>query len=299
MAGQNRVMDHLFDSVVPLVEARGDERRVAVDGQSELGEIVRANREAVEIFEKLVGEDDVGRDLAHHDELEVVLSALESVCAKGLDDGSGLVERAHERDHDFDVVEPHLFPHALHGLAFEREASGEFFRDVARRAAKANHRVLFVGLVARAREKVRIFVGFEVRQANDDFLWMKGRAEHRDPLGELVHVKAHRIRVAAYALAHRRLQVHGQLVELEKCARMNADHVVNDELEPCEPDTCVRERGEVKCSFRVAHVHRHVERDLRHRVESNAVHVELEGAVIDESRIALGAAHRHGLTRMQ
>ena len=80
---------------------------------------------------------------------------------------------------------------------------------------------------------------------------------------------------------------------------MNADHVIDDELEPGETDACVRERGEVKSSFRVAHVHRHVERDLRHRVERNPVHVEFECAVVDDSRIALGAAHRHGLIRMQ
>ena len=42
-----------------------------------------------------------------------------------VDDAARFIERAHERDHDFDVFETHLFTDALDGATFEREALGE------------------------------------------------------------------------------------------------------------------------------------------------------------------------------
>ena len=46
---------------VALVEAAGDERGVAVQAEGQLGHVVGADREAVEVLEELVGEHRVGR----------------------------------------------------------------------------------------------------------------------------------------------------------------------------------------------------------------------------------------------
>jgi hypothetical protein len=45
---------------------------VAIQAERELGEVVRADREAVEDVEELVGQQRVGGHLAHHDDLEAV-----------------------------------------------------------------------------------------------------------------------------------------------------------------------------------------------------------------------------------
>ena len=65
----NRHGQHDLDRVVALVEGRRDgPARVAVDGERELRHVVRADREAVEVLEKIIGEQRVRRNLAHHDD---------------------------------------------------------------------------------------------------------------------------------------------------------------------------------------------------------------------------------------
>ena len=51
--------DHLLDALVPLVIVEGDDRAVAIDAEGELGEIVRADREAVEQLREPIDQDDV------------------------------------------------------------------------------------------------------------------------------------------------------------------------------------------------------------------------------------------------
>ena len=62
--------------------AFGDDARIAVERQRQLRHVVRADREAVEVLEELVGQNRVGRDLAHHDDAQAVLAALEAVLAR-------------------------------------------------------------------------------------------------------------------------------------------------------------------------------------------------------------------------
>jgi hypothetical protein len=63
----------------------------------------------------------------------------------------GLAHGAHEGHHDLDVGQPHVVAHALERLALHREGVAELAADVAAGAAKAEHRVLFIGLVAACR----------------------------------------------------------------------------------------------------------------------------------------------------
>src|SRR5690606_41180668 len=46
---------------VALVEAFGDQARIAVETERELRQVVRADREAVEMLEELLGQQGVGR----------------------------------------------------------------------------------------------------------------------------------------------------------------------------------------------------------------------------------------------
>ena len=82
LAGLDGQLEHVQHRRVALVEAAGDQAGVAVDAQGQLGHVVGADREAVEVLQELVGDHRVGRDLAHHHDLEVVLAALEPVLGR-------------------------------------------------------------------------------------------------------------------------------------------------------------------------------------------------------------------------
>ncbi len=70
---------------------------------------------------------------------------------------------------------------------------------------------------------------------------------------------------------------------------MDADVLVDDELQTGQADAVVGNGGDVECVFRVAHVHH----DLRARplqvLEVHALHVVLEDAVVDIADLPLGA----------
>jgi hypothetical protein len=153
-----------LDGRVAFVEGVGHQAGVAVQAQGELGQVVRADREAVEVLEELLGQQGVGGDLAHHDELELVFAALEAVLGQQVDHALGFVEVAHEGHHHLHVGEAQLVAHLLHGGAFEFEAVAEAVGDVARGAAEAEHRVFFFRLVDLAAEQLAVFVRLEVGQ---------------------------------------------------------------------------------------------------------------------------------------
>ncbi len=145
------ICSSFFTAVVALVEQLGDDGGVAIQAERELRHVVRADRHAVEVFEVLVREQRVGRQLAHHDDLQIVLAALQAIRGQQLGDRSRFLERAHERHHHLHVGQAHLVAHALQCAALELEAGAERFIDVARGAAEAEHRILFERLVLRGR----------------------------------------------------------------------------------------------------------------------------------------------------
>ena len=67
---------------VALVEARGHQAESRSTPEGQLGQVVRADREAVEVLEELLGDDRVGRHLAHHHDLQVVLAAAQAVLGR-------------------------------------------------------------------------------------------------------------------------------------------------------------------------------------------------------------------------
>jgi hypothetical protein len=143
--GLDRHRQQLLHCRVPLVEQVRDDRRVAVQAQAELGQVVGADREAVEDLQELIGEQCVGRHFAHHDDLQAVLALLQAVLFQHLDDLAAFFQGAHERNHDPQVVQAHFVAHAQHGLALQREGGREARVDVTAGAAEADHRVSSCG----------------------------------------------------------------------------------------------------------------------------------------------------------
>ncbi len=165
-----------FHRVVTLVKQFRHHAGIAIQPQRQLRHVVRTNREAIKILEELFSQQGIGRDLAHHDDLQPVLAAFKPLARQLFDDRFRLVDRPHERDHDFDVGKAHIVAHAFHRFAFQRKTIAETFCDVTARAAEAQHRVFFMRLITFAADQVGVFVGLKVRQANDDAFRVEGGA---------------------------------------------------------------------------------------------------------------------------
>ena len=74
----DRGADHEFDRGVAFVEAGGDQGGVAVQPESELGHVVGADREAVEMV-KTRRRSPRLRQLTHHDHLKIIFAAPQAV----------------------------------------------------------------------------------------------------------------------------------------------------------------------------------------------------------------------------
>ena len=70
MGAADHVGDHAADGFVPFVKQVAQFGIVAIDPEHELGQVVRANKEAVEPLGESLGENHVGGDLAHHHKFE-------------------------------------------------------------------------------------------------------------------------------------------------------------------------------------------------------------------------------------
>jgi hypothetical protein len=71
-----------------------------------------------------------------------------------------------------------------HGLAFEREALFVRRVRVARRPAKADHRVVLEGFEVGPTQQAGVLVRLEVRHPYDDGLGPERRGDRADPFGE-------------------------------------------------------------------------------------------------------------------
>ena len=100
-------------------------------------------------------------------------------------------------------------------VALEREAIVELRRDVARCAAKAQHRILLVRLEALAADEIRVLVGLEIGQPDDHLLRPERRRDRGHALGDLGDVELGRARIAADALRDLALQLGRLPVEVD------------------------------------------------------------------------------------
>src|SRR5262249_38453481 len=94
---------HLQHPRIAFIEIEGDYLRVAIYPESQLSEIVRANREAVEQGCKRINLDDIVGYLAHYIYLKPVFSLLKSLFRHRDYDLSRLLDAATERYHHIQV----------------------------------------------------------------------------------------------------------------------------------------------------------------------------------------------------
>ena len=144
------------------------------------------------------------------------------------------------------------------------KASPNSCADVARRAAKAEHRVFFFGLVAAAADQLAVFVALEVRQAHDDGLGPEGRGNGGHAFGHFVDVKGAGRCVATGYRLDGFLQVAIDIGVVQNGFGVHADVVVDDEFQPRQAHARVGQLAKVKGQLRVADVHRDLDRDLGH-----------------------------------
>src|SRR4030095_1010968 len=208
----------------------------------------------------------------------------------------GLFQRPHKRHHHLHVRQAHIVAHALESSTLELEAGPERFVDVARGAAKSEHWILFVRLVLASADEVGILVGLEIREAHDHRLRHKCRGDLRDAFAQLLDVESHWVAITSHLLADRVLELRALRIELEQSARMHADHPVNDELEPCQADSVVRDAGEVEGAIRVADVHHDADGGGWDRFELDLALLDPEQSFVNVSSVSLGARHGDVLT---
>ena len=248
------------------------------------------------MLQELLGQQGVGRDFAHHDDLQPVLAALQPLTRQLVHHRFRLVHGTHERDHDFDVGQPHVVAHALHRITFQREAVAEAVGHVASGPAEAQHRVLFFRLVALAADQVGVFVRLKVRQAHNHAFRIESGTQRRDPFGQTADVELFRRVVAFHHLADFVLQLRLLVVKLQQRTRVNADHTVDDKFQARQAYAFVRQAGEVERAVRVADVHHDLQRQVRHGIHAGALHAEVEDIGIHVAGIAFGTGDGHILS---
>ena len=229
-AGADRHREERLHGVVAFIERGGNETGVAVEAERELRHVVRTDREAVEVFEELVGKKRIARDFAHHVEAKAVHAALEAVAFHDFRHAAGFINRTHERNHEFDVREAHFIAHELHRAAFHREAFGKLVGDVARGAAEAEHRIFFNRFVVGAADELAVFVALEVGETNDDLLRIEGGGNGRHAFGDLAFVEGLGGGIARGEAFNGVAEFARNVRVLEHDLRMDADVVVDDEL---------------------------------------------------------------------
>ncbi len=196
-AGLNGHGQHRLDRRIAFVELPGNDARIAVQPEGELGHIIGADRKAVEVLQELVGEDGIRRNLAHHDDPQAVDAALETIALEQCNHLLGFVHGPYEWHHDLDVGQSHLVAHFSQCPALQLKAVAKGIGDVARGTAKAQHRILLFRFVLLAAGETRILVGLEIRKAHDHRLGIKRRPQCCDTLGEFFNVESHRVGVAS------------------------------------------------------------------------------------------------------
>ena len=243
--------------------------------------------------QELVRQQRIGRQFAHHDHAQAVHTSRETIGRQQFHHRRRLAHGPHEGHHDFDIGQAHLLAHIAQRFAFHLEARLEGIRHVTRRAAEAQHRVLFMRLVALTANEVGVFVGLEIRQTHDHRLRREGRSDGRNTFNQALHEIFARARIGRDQRRDGRLQIGRQRVVFEQRARMNADHAVDDELETRQAHAAMGQAGERERAVGITDVHHDLDLDIRHRVERDLLAREWQRAAIHEAGVATCAGHRH------
>src|ERR1700739_277327 len=106
---RNHPRDHPLDRLILFVEEISKLAGIAVHTEGQLGQIVGANGEAVEMLRKFSSQDDIGWNLAHDIHLQAVFTALQPVFSHDFQHFYRLTNRTAEGNHDDSVCKAHLF----------------------------------------------------------------------------------------------------------------------------------------------------------------------------------------------
>ena len=251
------------DGLVPLVEQRRYPSRVAVQAERELGQVVGADRHAVEKFEVLPGKQGIAGQLAHHDEFQSVHAALKTVRGQQSDHFARLLNRAHEGHHHLDVLQSHVPANLQQRPTLQFKAGFELLVHVAGGAAKAEHGVLLHRFVARAADQVGVLVGLEIRQPHDDRLGSEGSGNTGNAFGQLLHVEGNGVGVTRHLLHDQFPHIRVLPVEFQDGVGVHADHPVDDKFQPGKAHAVIGNGREGKGAIGVAHVHGQPHRNFR------------------------------------
>ena len=85
-----------------------------------------------------------------------------------------------------------------------------------------------------------------------------------------------------------------QALDVEDGLRVDADDVVDDELDAGQADAGVGQLGELEGEFRVADVHHDLDRHVGHRRDVAGIDLEIESTAIDVAGVAFGAGNGDG-----
>jgi hypothetical protein len=69
------------------------------------------------MLEELIGQNSIGRNLAHHDETQAFFTTLETELRHHVDHTLSLFDSAYKWHHDLNVIQTHIFTNTLHRSA--------------------------------------------------------------------------------------------------------------------------------------------------------------------------------------
>ena len=199
-------MQHHFNGRVALVEGVRYQAAVTVEAEGQLGHVVRADGEAVEVLQELFCQYSVAWQLAHHDQAQAVFAAFQTVFFQSFNNSFCFTQSTNEWNHDFDVGQAHFIANAFQGFALECEAVFEVIGYITRCTTEAQHWVFFVRFVDAATHQVSVLVGFEVRHTDDGFAWINRSSQSCHTFCDFIDIEVDRRSVAGDAAGNFRLQ---------------------------------------------------------------------------------------------
>ena len=293
----DRQGDHRLHTGVAFIEEIGHEGRIAIEAQGELGEVIGADREAIEAFSEGLGGDHIAGQFAHHEHLQAVLTAHQTLFRHQGQHLVPLLGGAAEGHHRDRVGQPHPLPHPFKGLTFQGESRGEGSGGVTGGAAPAQHRILLNRLKGCSAQKPGVFVALEIGETQNHRSGMERRRDAGHPLGQLVDVVLARILVAPDQSGDLLpLLLRTELLGMEQRQRMDADVVGDDELQPRQPDAVAGDGGQVEGLLRIAHIHQDAGAGGGQIAEGLLIEPEGQPSGVDMTHLPLTAGERHGGT---
>ena len=169
------------------------------------------------------------------------------------------------------LVRPDVGAHAQQRRALEGKPFGIAIVVVSRRAAEADHRILFRGLEFLAAKQSRVLVRLEIAHAHDDRLGIERRGDARDAFAEAADEEAACVLGADPSGDRRHDRRILEMRVADQRHRMNADVIRDDELCPREPDALIGNSRQVERAAGVADDEHHLRVRVGHAGDIDAV----------------------------